>query len=1321
MGNCNACAGKHDFEVPGGFDAQPALDEMLAVESFGEEPALARERTEADLHEEPDEVAEESNSDVQLQPEELSELGISVARLSGLYREMSPGEQELPARELQLAKISQQDGFFAVLDQAPSTHGNSSNLKLYGIKDGDNLSEAEVEAKVHNFRARIMQHEVFDESRILGCMLTEKSLESTICGMPCAKYLWERRGIIPLISADLGMLPEQNGVQLVKANRVLFDRILDSAATHSIFGVKVRSVIRIPNAVGIKSLIDQQFQICQQIMEKRLVPILQPEIQLFSPDKMKCEQVLVDVLIDTLDKLPSDVKIILVLTLPTNPNLYLPLTRHANILRVAALSGGYDRATACKLLQQNVGVVASFARALCEDLSAGQSDEDFHRHLNGTCNALFQASQSVDDSVEKMARLSEQPGFCIALTARSVCQMLPTVEQGHDTSSMTCRKFDSAGTLTAPEVQQLEECAKRIITSARLSSTRVIAVIMTQDFCSLDVGGMLASKYLWTVKGIIPIMIFSLKMQAQSNGVQLMEQPQDWEAVLDQAVALGVFGVQLRGKILLPNQAGIDALVKQQFVIAIKMMEKGLVPNLLLEVDINAGEKGLCEEMLLNTVLGHLGNLTLEQKVTFALSIPSKPNFYSPLIGHPNTVRVGAPSGGYSCADTCRMLSENDGMIGMFGRAFTEGLSISQEAGEFDALLADTSKVIHEAAVAVSAKEEQMMKVNSHDGFFMILDNTGPATSKALKRYGIDTDKHSSRKEINSKMHQMIVRIVTNDHFSGSRVVGTIISKNTMDLAIGGLPSAKYLWSQKGTVPFLKIDNGLMPEANGVQLMQFGADDVSELTDLLDRAAAAGIFGTKQRSFIKLPNAVGIKAVVDQQLNMALHVCAKGLLPILQLEVDIGASEKAQCEHLLLDALLDGMEKLKANEKVALLLTLPTKPNLYLPLMGHPNVIRLIALSGGYNQKVSCKMLKSNVNMIAGFGRAFVEGMHVQLRDGDFTKVLENSSNVVFNASKSVAAKEEQLIKLTNQNGFFVGFDQDAASMPKLLAAYGITSKHYSGDDTIMMEKAHELCTRCLKNLQFNGSRCIGIILTEHAVALTIERLPTAKYLWERLRIVPFMKVSQGLAEEADGVCLMKEIRHLRQRLDKAIKAGVRGTITRSLIRLPSPAGVRAIVQQQIKVAKQVMLKGLVPIMQVEVDISSPDKAKCERLLVTALCRGLEELAPEQRVIMDLTLPTAAGTYNDLIKHPNVIRVAALSGGYSQAEACEKLEHNVGMVACFGRAFTEGLHVTQTEKEFTAQMVQNCKLVYNASRSASVQTGKKTEEVPEREEQIMGA
>jgi len=269
--------------------------------------------------------------------------------------------------------------------------------------------------------------------------------------------------------------------------------------------------------------------------------------------------------------------------------------------------------------------------------------------------------------------------------------------------------------------------------------------------------------------------------------------------------------------------------------------------------------------------------------------------------------------------------------------------------------------------------------------------------------------------------------------------------------------------------------------------------------------------------------------------------------------------------------------------------------------------------------------------------------------------------------------------------------------MPKHLESYGLTQEYYE-DTASMMELAHQFHSRIVTNSQFNGSRCIGCILTEYALALNIGRMQPAKYLWDVLRVASFVRFDTGLEEEENGVRRMMEIPSIDAKLDRAVAVGALGVATRSHIRLANPPGIRAAVKQQMEIAFDVMQKGLVPYMQFEVDIASPERHKCELLLQSVLLGKLDEFGSGQKVVLSLTLPAKRSTYMRLIAHQNVLRVGALCGGLHRDEACERLQKNLGMVPAFGRAFAEGFHVTQTEKEFTTKLTTVCKLLYNSSR-----------------------
>ncbi|EHI14566.1 fructose-1,6-bisphosphate aldolase [Mycolicibacterium thermoresistibile ATCC 19527] len=277
-------------------------------------------------------------------------------------------------------------------------------------------------------------------------------------------------------------------------------------------------------------------------------------------------------------------------------------------------------------------------------------------------------------------------------------------------------------------------------------------------------------------------------------------------------------------------------------------------------------------------------------------------------------------------------------------------------------------------------------KAQSGKGFIAALDQSGGSTPKALRLYGIPEDSYSTDDEMFDLVHQMRTRIITSPVFNGDRIVGAILFENTMDRTIEGRPSADYLWNVKNIVPFLKIDKGLAEEKDGVQLMK----PIPGLDELLDRAIANGVFGTKERSVIKMPGA-GLQAVVDQQFEIAQQVLAKGLVPIVEPEVDIHSPKKAEAEEQLKDALLNAVNALSDGQVVMLKLTLPDADNLYKELVEHPKVLRVVALSGGYTREESCARLARNNGVIASFSRAFTEGLTAQQSDEEFNATLDKS------------------------------------------------------------------------------------------------------------------------------------------------------------------------------------------------------------------------------------------------------------------------------------------------------------------------------------------
>jgi len=291
--------------------------------------------------------------------------------------------------------------------------------------------------------------------------------------------------------------------------------------------------------------------------------------------------------------------------------------------------------------------------------------------------------------------------------------------------------------------------------------------------------------------------------------------------------------------------------------------------------------------------------------------------------------------------------------------------------------------------------QQQLEKIKIHPGFIAALDQSGGSTPGALRLYGIQDSAWSSEVEMFALVHQMRARIVTSPSFTGERIIGAILFEDTMDRSVESLPTADFLWKVKQVVPFLKVDQGLAAEQDGVQLMK----PIPELAALLTKAKAKHIFGTKMRSVIKAANPAGIKNIVEQQFELAEQIQAAGLLPIVEPEVDIHSSDKARCEELLKAAILEKLDKLTTDQFVMLKLTLPEQDDLYFDLIRHPRVVRVVALSGGYSQADADNRLRRDHGMVASFSRALVEGLTAQQTDAEFNSVLEKSIQRVFDAS----------------------------------------------------------------------------------------------------------------------------------------------------------------------------------------------------------------------------------------------------------------------------------------------------------------------------------
>jgi fructose-bisphosphate aldolase, class I len=289
--------------------------------------------------------------------------------------------------------------------------------------------------------------------------------------------------------------------------------------------------------------------------------------------------------------------------------------------------------------------------------------------------------------------------------------------------------------------------------------------------------------------------------------------------------------------------------------------------------------------------------------------------------------------------------------------------------------------------ITVGKFEDQVQKVKSGQGFIAALDQSGGSTPTALAQYGVTKDAWSNEEEMYQVVHAMRTRIMTSPSFSGAGIVGAILFENTMDREVEGKATADYLWDVKNVAPFLKIDKGLADEQDGVQLMKPNPG----LGALLKKAKSKSIFGTKMRSVIKQASATGIQAVVDQQFEVGAQIVAAGLVPIIEPEVDIHCPDKAQAEALLKPALLAALDKLGKNDLVMLKLTLPESDNFYAECVRHPNVLKVVALSGGYSRDEANRRLSRNNGVVASFSRALVEGLNAQQSDAEFNSMLASS------------------------------------------------------------------------------------------------------------------------------------------------------------------------------------------------------------------------------------------------------------------------------------------------------------------------------------------
>lgn len=293
--------------------------------------------------------------------------------------------------------------------------------------------------------------------------------------------------------------------------------------------------------------------------------------------------------------------------------------------------------------------------------------------------------------------------------------------------------------------------------------------------------------------------------------------------------------------------------------------------------------------------------------------------------------------------------------------------------------------------------DEQLKKVGQGKGFIAALDQSGGSTPKALKLYGVNEDAYNNDTEMFDQVHAMRTRIVTNPAFNGERVLGAILFENTLDRDIEGVNSAEFLWKNKQVVPFLKVDKGLADENNSVQIMK----PMPGLEELLDKAKSRGVFGTKMRSVVKMANEAGIQDVVKQQFEVGQQILAKGLVPIIEPEVDINSPEKAAAEEILKAQILQNLDNVSSDLPVMLKLTLPETDNFYKELVDHPKVLRVVALSGGYSRDEANARCTRNNGVIASFSRALTQGLNAQQSEAEFGQLMDSAIESIFQASRT--------------------------------------------------------------------------------------------------------------------------------------------------------------------------------------------------------------------------------------------------------------------------------------------------------------------------------
>eukprot|EP00931_Biecheleriopsis_adriatica_P050213 TRINITY_DN29062_c0_g1_i1.p1 TRINITY_DN29062_c0_g1~~TRINITY_DN29062_c0_g1_i1.p1 ORF type:complete len:1260 (+),score=307.25 TRINITY_DN29062_c0_g1_i1:67-3846(+) len=1172
-------------------------------------------------------------------------------------------------------KITQSGGVLALMDQYVSAALDKYDASTKHAE----MDEAAAADKLHQYASRLTTCEHFATS-FAAAFFSYDSLKRKVGDTPFLRSVKDK-GVLPFITAPWKLGDEEEAVQVMTI--VDEDQVYRQAVHAGVIGLRIVGVIKHYNTVGMQLLMQQQFEFVVKTWSKGLVPVLTIMVDIYAPDRDKIESALVSMFMEQLGLCCNGEQVIFILPVPKYANTFLPLTRHPNCMKVTGstttVTGpGFNRAVSCKLVANNLNVATCFGRALVEGLEADQSDEDFAAVFKEAIDAMVEASKPATASEEQRVKLSNQGGFLVYLEQNPA----GLGQFGIDTS-------------TPPEqiADRWNEFLARLMKAEAFSGNRILgAMINKHAMENLVIDEKPVAKYLWETKNLATVLTTeSIGLKNEAKGVRLLKPFADMDKLLNLAVEHGMFAVCIKTIIAKPVEVGIKGVCRQQFDIAKQIIAKGLVPMVKIQVTAPSGpEKVACEKLLFNELMTQLGKLKHDEHVMLDLRVPDDANSYFPLMGHPNVLRVIAHSAGLGQEASCKLLAQNFNLVASFGNAFTEGLKPEHSDAEFNAVMDKSCAAIYQASTEVSVKELQAMKVSQSDGIFIPLDQGSDTYKKTLTSYMATCPE--AKEDQAHEIQEMRLRLFKNPVINGAVVTMISIAEDLLDAFIEGKSIPKHLWEDKQVVPCLKIDSGLQAEKNGVRVMKV----LPNLTSVLDKASEANVFGARMKATIKSLNEVGIKRLVQEQMALAEKVREKGLLPVMTAEVDKGAKEKGKIESALVTYFLDAMSVLRPTDKLVIWLTPPSSTNVYLPLISHPNVIRTVMSSGDLDTDGACDTLGKNIGMVAGFGSACVQNLRQDMSEEEYTSTLEASCKAMFDVSRSPAAKDLMMAKLADQKGYFVLLDQ-TASIPQVLRSYGSAFNESEGQEK-MLQKMHEQNARIMSEPNFNGSHIIGAVLSADTTARRVKSSMTGRFLWDEQRIVPFMKIEQTLAPEENGVQLMKSTANISAELDKAITCGCAGVKIRGLVKAPNAEGIAYLMMQLLQVAQEIQDKGLVPLVQINVENLDEQEA-CEKVLRQQLVSKLRSLPEKVRIIFALTSPVKPDTYSALAAEKKALRVLAVSSprmsGADAVNAFTKLKGSTP--AYLGAIVKEGLMEKQLPPEFTSTVSNTLSLLSKAS------------------------